>query len=70
MWRQPDSPVPEALVAAVAEHSVGYADMVGRLLWKRGVSDPQGAEAYLRPTLARGLRLPLLLKDMDRACAV
>ena len=67
VWRQPEGPVPEALVAAVAEHDSASADVVARLLWNRGVSEPAGAEAFLRPTLARGLRSPSLLKDMDRA---
>jgi single-stranded-DNA-specific exonuclease len=59
--------VPETLVAAVAELDCASADVVARLLWNRGVSEPVGAEAFLRPTLARGLRSPSLLKDMDRA---
>jgi single-stranded-DNA-specific exonuclease len=67
VWRQPDGPVPEALVAAVAGLGVGCADVVARLLWNRDVSDPKDAEAFLRPTLARGLRSPLLLADMQRA---
>jgi single-stranded-DNA-specific exonuclease len=37
------------------------------LLWNRGVRDGEGAAAFLRPTLAHGLRSPLLLQDMERA---
>src|SRR4029077_14248344 len=67
VWRQPEGPVPEALVAAFAERRSACADVVARLLWNRGVTEAAGAEAFLRPTLARGLRSPSLLKDMDRA---
>jgi single-stranded-DNA-specific exonuclease len=42
---------------------------VARLLWNRDVRDADEAVAFLRPTLARGLRSPLLLKDLGTATA-
>jgi single-stranded-DNA-specific exonuclease len=66
-WRADADAVPGALVAAVADLDVSAADLVARLLWNRDVRSPDAAAAFLRPSLAHGLRSPLLLKDMDRA---
>jgi single-stranded-DNA-specific exonuclease len=40
--------------------------MVGRLLWQRGLTDPEAAHRFLHPTLAH-LHDPLRLADMGRA---
>ena len=40
--------------------------MVGRLLWQRGLTDPEAAHRFLYPTLAH-LHDPLRLADMSRA---
>src|SRR5262249_56583728 len=44
-----------------------HAALLARLLWNRAMDDPSQIEGFLQPTLARGLRSPLLLKDLDRA---
>jgi len=68
-WHEARGPVPAALVAAVADVERPYAPLLARLLWNRGVREPDTAARFLRPTLAEGLRSPRLLKDMDRAAA-
>ncbi len=67
MWREVGDPLPRQLVDAVVAVESAGAPLVARLLWNRDVRDPDAAEAFLRPSLARGLRSPLLLKDMAEA---
>lgn len=66
-WREAEAPLPRALLEAVADLVPVQAPLVARLLWNRDVRDGDAAAAFLRPTLAHGLRSPLLLKDMGRA---
>jgi single-stranded-DNA-specific exonuclease len=68
-WREAEAPLPRALLEAVADLVPVQAPLVARLLWNRDVRDGDAAAAFLRPTLAHGLRSPLLLKDMGRAAA-
>jgi single-stranded-DNA-specific exonuclease len=67
VWRGDVEAIPLPFQAAVADLGVPHASLVARLLWNRGIRDGEAAAAFLRPTLARGLRPPLLLKDMARA---
>jgi single-stranded-DNA-specific exonuclease len=64
-WRSGDAPLPADLLAAVGDGRC--APVVARLLWNRGIRDGESAEAFLRPTLARGLRAPHLMQDLERA---
>jgi single-stranded-DNA-specific exonuclease len=59
--------VPRPVLEAVSDLGLPHAGLVARLLCSRDVRDGYAVEAFLRPTLARGLRAPLLLKDMARA---
>jgi single-stranded-DNA-specific exonuclease len=59
--------LPSALGEAVADLGVAGAPLVARLLWNRHVRDGDAAVAFLRPTLASGLRPPGLVKDLERA---
>ena len=70
-WRSQDGedPLPRRFAEAVAAVEPRYGALVGRLLWNRGIREPDAVEPFLRPTLARGLRSPRLLRDMDRAAA-
>jgi single-stranded-DNA-specific exonuclease len=54
------------LATALADAGVRAAALLAGLLWNRGVRDGDAALAFLRPTLAQGLRSPLLLKDLAR----
>lgn len=65
--RRDGEPVPRALIEAAACHDRGGAALLAQLLWNRGVEDPARVGAFLNPTLAQGLRSPMLLTDMDRA---
>jgi single-stranded-DNA-specific exonuclease len=67
VWRADPSAIPPAFGAAIADLGVGHAALVARLLWNRDVRDADAAAAFLRPTLASGLRPPRLLQDMGRA---
>lgn len=59
--------LPRPVLEAVGDLGIAaHAGLVTRLLCNRDVRDGHAAEAFLRPTLARGLRAPLLLKDMAR----
>jgi single-stranded-DNA-specific exonuclease len=58
----------EALVRRLAP-SVGGSDLLARLLAERGV-DPEGAGAYLAPTLRETFPNPSSFADMDRAAEV
>jgi len=64
-WRSVEAPLPADLLAAVAD--ARCAPVVARLLWNRGIRDGETAHAFLRPTLARGLRAPQLMQDLERA---
>ena len=65
MWREAEDALPSTLVDAVRQLcGSGAAPLVARLLWNRGVRDGAAATKFLRPTLAHGLRSPLLLTDM------
>lgn len=66
-WRAADAEVPRDLRDAIADRT--HAGLLGRLLWNRGIRDAETALAFLRPTLATGLRAPRLMKDLDRAAA-
>ncbi len=65
--RRDGEPVPRALIDAAAAYDRGGAMLLAQLLWNRGVDDPARVGPFLHPTLAQGLRSPLLLTDMDRA---
>jgi len=69
VWRSDGAAIPRAFADAVADLGVAYAPLVARCLWNREVRDRDAAASFLRPTLAHGLRSPLLLKDMARAAA-
>jgi single-stranded-DNA-specific exonuclease len=53
----------------LADLRVPHPALVARLLWSRGVRDGEAAAAFVRPTLAHGLRPPGLLADLGRAAA-
>ncbi len=65
--RGAEGPAPRSLVDAVADLRLPCAPFVAELLWKREISDGDAAVAFLRPSLAHGLRAPSLLHDMERA---
>jgi len=67
VWRGDGETIPAAFSGAVADLGLPHAAVVARLLWNRGVRNGDAAAAFLRPTLAHGLRSPFLLKDMGRA---
>ena len=67
VWRSDGAAIPRAFADTVADLGVAYAPLVARCLWNREVRDRDAAASFLRPTLAHGLRSPLLLKDMARA---
>jgi len=67
VWRAGTLEPPRTLVDAVAELGLSPPALVARLLEARGVGHPAEAAAFLRPTLATGLRSPSLLRDMNRA---
>lgn len=67
MWRSEDADGPRALAEALATAGVRPAALLARLLWNRDVRDAAAALAFLRPTLAHGLRSPLLVRDLDVA---
>ena len=69
VWRSDGAAIPRAFADTVADLGVAYAPLVARCLWNREVRDRDAAASFLRPTLAHGLRSPLLLKDMARAAA-
>ncbi len=69
VWRGDGGAIPPGFTEAVADLHPAHAPLVARLLWNRDIRDRDAAVAFLRPTLAHGLRSPLLLKDMDRAAA-
>jgi single-stranded-DNA-specific exonuclease len=66
-WRDGATTLPPALTEAVSDLGVTAAPLVARLLWNREVRDGDAAVAFLRPTLANGLRPPGLVKDLERA---
>src|SRR5262249_5246956 len=53
---------PGALRDVVSDLGVAHAGLVAQLLWNRDVRDRDAAAAFLRPTLAHGLRAPALVK--------
>jgi single-stranded-DNA-specific exonuclease len=65
--RREGEPVPRALVDAASAYDRGSGALLAQLLWNRGIEDPARVPAFLQPTLAQGLRSPLLLTDMERA---
>ena len=67
VWRGDGAALPGAFAEAVADLGPAHAPLLARLLWNRDIRDRDAAAAFLRPTLAHGLRSPLLLKDMGRA---
>ena len=69
VWRGDGAAVPGVFADAVADLGPAHAPLLARLLWNRDIRDRDAAVAFLRPTLAHGLRSPLLLKDMGRAAA-
>src|SRR5262245_59053383 len=69
VWRGEGAAVSSELRSAVADLRVGQAGLVAELLCRRGVCTREAATAFLRPTLAHGLRSPLLLRDMGRAAS-
>jgi single-stranded-DNA-specific exonuclease len=68
VWRRAGDP-PRALLEAVNDLGSPAPALVAQLLWGRDVANGDSAVGFLRPTLARGLRPPGLLRDMDRAVA-
>jgi single-stranded-DNA-specific exonuclease len=68
VWRGSEGEPPRALVDAAADLGLAPAPLMARLLWNRDVADGDSAVAFFRPTLAHGLRSPLLLRDMEPAC--
>jgi single-stranded-DNA-specific exonuclease len=69
VWRGDGGAIPRPFGDAVADLGAPHGRLVARLLWNRDVRDRDAATAFLRPTLAHGLRPPLMLKDMQRAAA-
>jgi single-stranded-DNA-specific exonuclease len=69
MWRGDQGAVPPTVLDAVADGGFSDARLVSRLLVNRGITDGDAASAFLRPTLAHGLRPPALVKDMTRAAS-
>lgn len=67
VWRREPGPIPPALLDVVREFGPDTGPLVARLLWNRGIETADAAAAFLRPTLAQGLRSPALLPDMDIA---
>jgi single-stranded-DNA-specific exonuclease len=67
VWRGGEEAVPRAFADAVVDLGVPSPALLARLLWNRGLRAAGEAAAFLRPTLASGLRSPRLLKDMERA---
>jgi single-stranded-DNA-specific exonuclease len=66
VWRGDGEP-PAPFVTAIMGMLGVHGRLVARLLWNRDVRDPTAAADFLRPTLARGLGSPFLIRDMDRA---
>jgi single-stranded-DNA-specific exonuclease len=66
VWRGDGEP-PAPFVTAIGELLGGPGRLVARLLWNRDVRDATAAADFLRPTLARGLRPPALIRDLERA---
>ncbi len=67
VWREAEGELPRDLLEAVRDLEPRHDRLLSRLLWNRDVRTGEAASAFLRPTLAHGLRSPLLLKDMERA---
>ena len=67
VWRGDAGAIPRPLEDAVADLGLAPSSLLGRLLLNRGIADGASAEAFLRPTLARGLRAPTLMRDLPRA---
>ena len=67
VWRGDGGAVPHAVLEVVADLKLPNGPLIARLLAMRGIADGDAAVAFLRPSLAHGLRSPLLLKDMERA---
>ena len=66
-WREAPTPAPRPLIEAAARHGIAAAPLVAGLLRSRGVHEPEAVGRFLRPTLAEGLRSPLLMPAMERA---
>jgi single-stranded-DNA-specific exonuclease len=63
-WRlRPRDPQAEAKL----EKELGVSELLAQLLVQRGISDPQGASAFLEPSLSRDLRSPMLFREMAPA---
>ena len=45
-----------------------YGELLRALLEKRGISNTEQAEVFLKPDYKRDLHDPFLMKDMERAC--
>ncbi len=67
VWRGDAGPDLAALRDVSVATTGRHGEFVARLLWNRGVRDATSAAAFLSPTLARGLRSPILMRDMERA---
>ena len=67
VWRGEAEEAAGTVAEALARAGVRPGPLLAQLLWNRGVRDGDAALAFLRPTLAHGLRSPLLLRDMDTA---
>lgn len=68
-WRRAGEGPWEALRAAIPDSDPARGELLARLLWNRGVESAEAAESFLCPTLARGLRPPSMMLDLDRAAA-
>ena len=62
-----DSPVDSELAGRLAR-AVGVSPLVARLLAQRGITEPEGAQAFLHPSLAQ-LHAPELMAGMPEAVA-
>jgi single-stranded-DNA-specific exonuclease len=67
VWRGEADEASRPVADALARAGIRPGPLLATLLWNRGVRDGDAALAFLRPTLAHGLRSPLLLRDMDTA---
>ena len=61
-----DCPAHDDAVSRPLAESLGVAPLIGRLLWQRGLTDPEAAYRFLHPALDQ-LHDPMRLADMGRA---
>ncbi|MEJ0001632.1 MAG: hypothetical protein WDN09_00355 [bacterium] len=45
-----------------------YAELLQKILAKRGITDVAEADLFLNPDYEKGLHDPFLMRDMERAC--